>query len=274
MTRRGKSILASIAVLLVSGGLAAAVLSSRTIEGSIPGDAAVLSLASLEEGLLVGTGSGLYLSPDGKRWALSERFSLGPVVVKSVDDGALVARDESLYAARGLSSFDDLPGFRPNEASGQPGENIVAVASGDQGMIAVTRSGRVFLRLAGEPVRQLRATLPRGVHSVAVGAGKFFAGGLAMGVWVSEDQGASWQQVLATPVAAVEIETGEDQRVFLGTPGGLLVSDASRTWRFAELRTGIDALTHRGDEFFAVSDRLVYTSRGGDTGWRAISAAN
>lgn len=271
MTRRGKTLLLSLAVVLVSGGLAAAVLSSRTIEGSIPGSATILSLAAPPDGLLAGTEQGLYASPDGKRWARVPRFGTSRVVVKGETGGALLGQGDHLYATGGLASFQDLGGLRSDETDSDLG-SVAAVASGDQRTIAVTTTGRVFLRFEGLLIAPLEAVLPRGVLSVAAGGGKIYAGGLGIGLWLSEDDGVSWRQVLATPVASVEIDSNDESRVFLGTPGGLLVSDPEKTWRFTELRIQVDALAYGDGEFFAVSDRIVYRSRDGDSGWRAIPA--
>lgn len=261
MTRRGKILLLSTTLALVGGGLVAALVSSRRIEGAVPGNAPILSLAAVPDGFLVGTGRGLYRSPDGRRWGVVEAVS-GAVAVKGMEAGALVASGGSIYTASGISDLNKVA---------ELAERLVAVGGAPGKVVAATSAGGILLQ-EGSRFSSLPAAPPRGVLALASSGLDIYAAGVAIGLWVTSDAGRSWQQVLATPVTSIEKETVGAGRTFLGTPGGLLVSDPRVGWRFTSLRVAVNGLALRGQYVFAVSNRILYESSGGDTGWRAIPA--
>src|SRR2546421_59398 len=81
-------------------------------------------------------------------------------------------------------------------------------------------------------------------------------------------------RTFGTPSQAVLVDPSSPQRILLGTPGGLLVSEnGGLQWHQTEMRKDVHGLSQEGGRFFAVTtERLVYGSNDGTSGWTAFTA--
>jgi hypothetical protein len=252
--------LLAVILALFAGAFFAVILSERRLEGSIPGRAAVTSLAALKPGFLVATSEGLFAG-DGFRWAASARFR-GPVA--TAGGHPLVASGEGLFVAASLDRF-----VRTASIPEQP----VAVAALPDGAAVMGRSNDLYLTPDMAKVAVGDGPRPRGATALGVpGTGRLvFAAGPGTGVWRAELQDPlRWRQILRTSASAVLVE---DPRVLLGTPGGLLVSgNTGQSWEFTEFRQAVDGLAQFGGRYFLISERLIYSSPDGEAGWVGLES--
>lgn len=269
MARPRSLLLAAVLVALLSGAFVAALISSRQIEGGIPGGSPVLALAAIEPGFLAGTDGGLLVSPDGRSWSVPE-LPRGRSLVTAAGGAGVALVDGRLLRTEDLVTFQPVTG---EQLAG------TALAGLPEGSVYVWTGSRTVARApAGGPVERLPLgdAAPPDVLALAVapaGPAILYAGGIASGLHRSADSGASWTRLLATPVRAILIDPADPRRLLLGTPGGVLVSaDGGLSWEFTELRSRIEGLAEHGGRFFAVtSDRLVFASPDGVRAWEALA---
>lgn len=270
MTRRHRAIqwagvIVSVAFL---GGLVLALLSTRSISGSIPGSDSILSLAAIHQGFLVGLAQGVDESRDGVTWLPAVNVPKEPVQVVSDGVTSFVLAGGTLKATRDLTSFRTV-------ASGVSGTVIAAGGAGATQTVYLLNGGSVDrvvadgTRLApmpGPPVGE-----PLCMAVVQDNPLSLLVGGVP-GLWRTDAAGVTWQRILGTPAQAVLVDPDNPQRVLLGTPGGVLVSNnGGLQWRFTALRRDVHGLSAENGKFFAVTtERVVYGSDDGDTGWRAV----
>jgi len=97
--------------------------------------------------------------------------------------------------------------------------------------------------------------------------------GVIGGLWRTDDAGSTWQRILGTPSQAVLADPSNPQRILLGTPGGVLVSEnGGLQWHQTGMRQDVHGLSAENGKFFAVTrERVVYGSNDGVTGWTAFT---
>lgn len=250
----------------MAASLVAALFSLRSIEGAIPGRAAILGLATDGTAFLIGTANGAYTSPDGHTWSRLQSMD-GPTLVAGAEGGAVLLNGGKLFES------DDLRRLRP-----LPGEVTVAaaLAVSPSGVIYfATGSGRFFTTTKGGRPHEIEAEGgPDEVLALAAGAGSpppLLAGGLTSGLWRSEDGGTRWSRILGTPTRAAMLDRRTPGRGFIATAGGVLVSADGREWEFTDLRSPVESLAQTQDSYFALTaDRLVYRSPDG-LEWRPLT---
>ncbi|MDQ4149703.1 MAG: hypothetical protein M3164_06940 [Actinomycetota bacterium] len=263
MRRRWPAALIATLLLVLLGGFVATILTSRRIEGTVPGRAPVLGLAALDDGFLVGTGRGVLSSRDGKTWALVDRFGRGASLIADGREQAWVLSGGAVEVTQDLDAFEEI--YRPARG--------VAVAAAGGGFYAVQDPKRLLVIRGGQPTEMVVAPGPREIVAFAVrddDPESFLAGGLTSGLWRSEDGGRSWTRILETPVRAILHHPAGMGRIFIGTGGGILYSDDGLRWRFTDLRLRVEALAEAGGTLFALTgDRLLYESSDGMS-WRLV----
>lgn len=233
----------------------------------MPGSAPVLSLAVSERGFLAGTADGLWASPNGWEWVVHPRFSRGRVVVAGegglayAASAASVSRIETSRTARRLARSPVVPSaIAPDSRTAD-----VYLATGNGRFYRVVPAGAV------EAVEE-EGSAPEEVLALDESSGRLLAGGLVSGLWESTDSGRSWKRILKTSLTAILIDPEKPSRILIGTAGGILISeDSGSTWRFSEMRSPISGLSARRGDFFAIAERRVFRSAGGDRGWRVLS---
>lgn len=256
--------LAAVLLVALAISLGVALVSFRTIEGSVPGRGPVLGLAVTARSYLVGTSTGVFASDDGVRWSRLSEFSGGALVAQASGE-VLVLTGGDLYRGEGLSGLSVVASGLP-EATALAGDaSGRAWLSGEGQLLVVERDGSrrsVEYEQGPEGVVALSVTEENPV--------RLYAGGISSGLWVSQDGGHTWEQVLQTPVRAV---ASNGDRRFIGTAGGVLHSTPVQPWEFTDLRLSVEALARADGEFAAVTaDRLVYRSADGIE-WEAVAAA-
>lgn len=255
---------------LLSGSLLVATISSRTVAGAVPGKEPILAMASLDEGLLVGTAGGLFSSADGVRWSRVPGIS-GLSLVATTGQGAVVLAGGSLYEATDLSGVRKV-----REKMGA----ALAIADDLSGSTYIARTPkRIYVVSNQAQERTINVEQgPPEILALAAGPGNasgqpggLVAGGLTSGLWRSTDGGASFQKILGTPARAVLADARKRGRLLLATAGGVLVSADGRAWSFANLRIPVEAMSQNNTAYFGVGqDRLVYTSPDG-LRWRRLA---
>jgi hypothetical protein len=251
--------------VLFLGALILALLSTRRIQGSIPGSDSILSLAAIRQGFLVGTTGGLLESPDGRTWLAATNIPREPVFVASDGTTSYVLAGGVLKSTRDLRTFGTVAtGVTGTVIAPGPGGTIY-VAAGRT--ITRTGGGGRLAPLAAAPVPDVLAMAVVGDKpgSVLVGA----IGGL----WRTDDAGSTWQRILGTPSQAVLVDPSNPQRILLGTPGGVLLSEnGGLQWHQTGMRQDVHGLSAENGKFFAVTrERVVYGSNDGVTGWTAFT---
>lgn len=256
-------------MIVALGAFVAAFFSLRKLEGAIPGEAAILSLGVIEEGYLVGTADGLYRSSDAKTWSLVKGYSKGRVLVASNADKAFIHHDGLFFET------EDLKGFDGRFGAVQP---AIAIAVDDKGNIYLAEKANRFalIRTDGSLQTVQAVKGPREVLAIEGIPGEpvvVLAGGLTSGFWRSLGGDSPWTHILKTPTRAILADPNVEDRVFIGTAGGVLFSkDEGFKWAFTEMRLPVEALAELGGRYYAVTeDRLVYVSKDGLKDWRRVS---
>ncbi len=256
---------AGVSVLFL-GAIVLVILSSGRVQGSIPGSDSILSLAAIPPGFLVGTAGGVLQSPDGKTWLAATNIPREPVSVASDGTTSYVLAGGTLKSTRDLRTFGTL-------ATGVTG---TVIAPGPDGTVYVA-TGRSIDRAAsgGARLPPLPGAPAPGVFSMAVVGdqpGSVLVGAIG-GLWRTDDAGRTWERILGTPSQAVLVDPSNPQRILLGTPGGVLVSEnGGLQWHQTEMRKDVHGLSQAGGRFFAVTtERLVYGSNDGISGWTAFT---
>ena len=234
--------------VLFLGALILALLSTRRIQGSIPGSDSILSLAAIRQGFLVGTAGGLLESPDGRTWLAATNIPREPVSVASDGTTSYVLAGGILKSTRDLRTFGTVAtGVTGSLIAPGPGGTIYVAAG--RTITRVAGSGTALAPLAGPPLADLLAMAVARDRpgSVLIGA----VGGL----WRTDDAGSTWQRIL------------------LGSPGGVLLSvNGGLQWHQTAMRKDVHGLSAENGKFFAVTtERVVYGSNDGVTGWTALT---
>ena len=252
--------------VLFLGALILALLSTRRIQGSIPGSDSILALAAIRQGFLVGTAGGLLESPDGRTWLAATNIPREPVSVASDGTTSYVLAGGILKSTKDLRTFGTV-------ATGVTG---TVIAPGPGGAIYVA-AGRSITRIAGSgtPLPPLAgAPVPDVLTMAVVGerAGSVLVGAIG-GLWRTDDAGTTWQRILGTPTQAVLVDPSNPQRILLGSPGGVLLSvNGGLQWHQTGMRQDVHGLSAENGKFFAVTrDRVVYGSNDGVTSWTAFT---
>lgn len=276
MKRRWPLLLLAALLMLISIALAVTLLSTRSIEGAVPGKAPLLGLAVVQGQFLAASETGLYLSPDGKTWSKPRSFSKEAALLAGIGP-----KNAIVLSGRGLFRFDApgsfrllLPGPTDGTALGSSGGSAY-IARGINSILVIgppclsgvspdtecrhpESSGTLRLRRGPSEILALDAAPSNPVM--------FFAGGLRSGVWRSAAPELRWQKVLATATRAVLVDDLDPRRIYIGTAGGLLVSkDQGLSWSFTDLREPVEALAQWQDTLFALAgNRLVFRSSDGE----------
>jgi hypothetical protein len=251
--------------VLFLGALILALLSTRRIQGSIPGSDSILSLAAIRQGFLVGTAGGVFESRDGRTWLAATNIPREPVSVASDGTNSYVLAGRTLKSTMDLRTFGTV-------ATGVTGS---VVAPGPAGTIYVA-AGRTITRVAADGTRLAPlagAPVPQVLSMAVVGdkPGSVLVGAIG-GLWRTDDAGSTWQRILGTPTQAVLVDPSDPQRILLGSPGGVLLSvNGGLQWHQTAMRKDVHGLSAENGTFFAVTtERLIYGSNDGVTGWTAL----
>lgn len=258
MRRRWPLGLAALIGFLLLGSMIAAVVKGARVKGSVPGKAAILSLAATQDGFLIGTADGVLTSSDGSTWTAVDEFS-GESLVAGAGPGVALLSAGTLYRSADLENFtEDVPDLK----------GVTALTGTSDGTVHAAR-GREILRIGPdglqEPVEFEKG--PREILALAVGKGssnEMLGGDLSTGLWLSEDGGRSWERILETPIRAALVDRVEPGRRLIGTAGGVLWSTETEPWQFTDLRVAVEALAETEDGYLAItSDRLLFESSDG-----------
>jgi hypothetical protein len=244
--------------------LIAAFVSRRRGEGAVPSEAPILSLAASEKGFLAGTSDGLWVTREVIDWVRHPQFSSGRVVVTAEAGVAFAASRESI--AR-------IDTSRTSVQLARPGSTPSALAAAESGEIYfATGDGRFFRVAASGSVAETSAKdAPSEVLAMDEDGGTLYAGGLVSGLYRSNDLGESWTQILKTSLTAIVVDPDNGERILIGTPGGVLISeDSGASWGFTEMRSSISGLSAKGGAFFALGDRFLFRSEDGKRNWRSV----
>lgn len=258
--------LAAALAFLMAGSLVAALLSLRSMEGAIPGKAAILGFATDGRAFLIGTANRAYTSLDGRTWSAVQGLE-GPTLVAGGESGAVLLNGGRLYRSEDLRTLTLLPG--------EAGEAAALAAAPTGEIYLATGPGRFFRAAAnGKPQEIEGDPGPDEVLALAAGEGSpapLLAGGLTSGLWRSDDGGARWSRILGTPTRAAMLDRQVAGRGFIATAGGVLVSTDGRLWEFTDLRDAVEALAQAEGSYFAITaGRLVFQSADGRA-WRPLT---
>lgn len=280
MSRRGRLLVFAIGGLLL-GGLIAAVFTLRRPGGAVPTEAPVLGLAAVGDAFLVGTDAGFFASEDGVSWAMNPQLQGGRVLVASAEGLAATRSAEGgVSVTRRTPDLDDVDEVSDPAPLGtamaldREGVAYVAISDSVEPLFSVDPEGEVRLVYRGEEG-------PRDILSLAVVPApdrlRILAGGLVAGLWEldtrlpDDDAGTPprWRQLSEVGATAVSFDPEDPDHLFMGTPGGLLMSgNSGRSWGFTEMRSPILGITVREDRFYVLTDdRLLFGSDDGDSAW-------
>ncbi|MGH2707661.1 MAG: hypothetical protein ACRDJK_05155, partial [Actinomycetota bacterium] len=255
--RRASIVGLALLLALLAGAFIVVLVSERRPAGSVPGEASIISMAAIAEGLLVGSERGVATTADAARWTLAPlpgALRARRALVASSEQAAFVLVGEVLFLSEDLRTYQRLSDRR---FAG------TALTATPQGSVFIAGGGHLWRVDPGGAVEMLELgpSAPREILSLGAAPGRvFYAGGLLSGLWRSEDGGASWRRLLGTPNRTVLIDRRDARRILLGTPGGILISkDGGLSWRFTGMRHSVSGLAEREGEIFAVTaDRLLY----------------
>ncbi|CAN5835020.1 hypothetical protein BH23ACT12_BH23ACT12_10130 [soil metagenome] len=265
MRRRWPLGLAALLGVLLLGSMLVAVFKGVRVKGSVPGKGAILGLAAIGDGLVIGTADGVLTSADGSTWIVVDGFS-GESLAASAGADVFVLSSGNLYRSSDLENFtESVPDLG----------GVTALTAGSEGTVYAARPAEVLTIPPGGPPS------PRGfdrgppeILALAVGEGAstgMLAGDLSSGLWQSEDSGFTWSRILETPIRAVLLDRAEPGRRFIGTAGGVLWSTVTQPWQFTDLRVPVEALAQTPDGYLAITgDRLLFESADGLT-WKVRS---
>jgi hypothetical protein len=247
--------------LVLVGAFAVALIATRTIKGTVPGRAALLSLGVIDDGFLVGTAEGAYTSSDSVSWRLVKGFNHQRTLITSNGNLAVALSGTGLYKTSDLRSFDKV--F-------QTAQRGVALALDSKNNIYVAEDNRHLdlIKTDGSLQRVTATTGPQEVLALDAEAGDpalLFAGGLRSGLWRSFGGESGWRHVSRTPTTAIFVDPNNEDRVFIGTARGILVSkDKGLSWRSTSFHVPVVAMAeHRGRYFVLASNQSVYVSSNG-----------
>ncbi|HLJ07617.1 MAG TPA: hypothetical protein VKX24_03715, partial [Acidimicrobiia bacterium] len=118
---------------------------------------------------------------------------------------------------------------------------------------------------------------PTGIVALALSPANpqtVYLGGPVSGLWRTQDGGATWQLLDRIPAQALLVDPANPQEIFVGTVGGAFVStDGGQTWAPTSLRNDVNGLSAAGGRIYAVgSERLIYASTDGISGWSQVSS--
>jgi hypothetical protein len=281
--RRPLSLFILAALLLLLGTAAVVVIfGERRLEGSILGRAPIHSLAVADAGFFVGTDEGLLVSEDGLNWARHRKLPRGePMVVgagpfdpdRLANNVAFAVRGRLVYELEGSDALEARFGAGRGATALGISPNSLLIADSDGGVREVTAEGEGSKLGPGGP-RQIQA-----IDGSAQPQAYVVAGGIGSGLWRATGtlttESVVWVRLLETPVTAVVVDPRNPDRILIGTPGGILLSESrGESWRFTEFRGSVSGLSERAGEFFVVSDRLIYQSPDGDKEWAPLAATN
>lgn len=257
----------ALLAMLVSAAVLYAVYSSRTLRGAIPGKAPVLSLASIPAGFIVGTSKAAFSSADGKRWVLEPLLGKQRTVAAGNGVSVYAFSGGKIIATDDLENYRTVPGriSRPIAAAVSRQEEVMVAATA--GLYLLERGHARSIDLPGRLENPIAVAFTRQNNSLTV-----FAAGLTSGVWRQSGPAGKWLRVLRTPVRAVGLDQDRPDNVLVGTSAGVLIStNRGLSWRFTDMRIGVEAIAQRNGEWFAVSeDRLLFQSGDGATGWKSL----
>ncbi|HEU5002234.1 MAG TPA: hypothetical protein VFW71_05575 [Actinomycetota bacterium] len=254
-------------IILFVGALLFAILGSRGNADAVPGADPVASLAVIRAGYLVGTTGGLAVSPDGRTWSVAHLPA--ELVAVAANDGstAYVLAGGLVHTTTDLKTYTDV-------ASGATG---TVIAAHERGVVIVGQGNRVMRVGVDGIVEDLLPgrSEPSGLRALAASstdANTFLAGGPVSGLWETTDGATTWHQLLRTPIQAILMDVANPKRFFVGTDGGILVStDGGRSWTFTSFRLNTEGLAQDGGRIYAIaSDRVIYSSPDGVTGWAPV----
>jgi photosystem II stability/assembly factor-like uncharacterized protein len=258
-------LMAALLLTLVCA-LVVAIITSRSLVGAVPGKSPLLGLAATDDGFLVGTGRGAFVSRDGRNWSAVKALKRSRALVADGRNEGVVLAQEMVWLTRNLSTFS---------IRGRVGAAAALAVAPEGAVYVVRRDSRQVLRLSGDQTREVHFSRgPNEIVALApLGQRSVLAGGLTSGLWESKDEGITWRRLLETPIRAIMADPANLDRLFIATAGGILTSDdGGRRWSFTDMRFPVEALAESGGSFFAVSgDRMVYTSTDG-VRWARIDA--
>lgn len=271
MKRRWPRGLLALLAIVVAGAFVVALFSERRVEGSIPGDDPILSIAVTKVGYLVGTSKGAFSSPDATSWKPVKRFGRERTLLATRDEDVVTHSGRVLAVTKDLKEYD--PGFAGLLSA-------IAIAADPVGNIYLAEDPR-HISLVTKDGGLQRVRTGRGPKEIIAIAGipgdpvTLLAGGLTSGLWRSVDGGLKWTQILRTPTRALLVDSEDTKRIFLGTAGGVLVSrDGGLRWRLTEMNLSVEALSQFQGEIFAVTqERLVYSSATGTKNWNPLAVS-
>lgn len=283
--------LAAGLLLLISVAVLVTLLSARSLEGAVPGRAPLLGLAVTEYGYYVASETGLFFSSDAKSWSKPEMFSGRPVLVTGLEQqpegrpqaakpaGAMVLSGGRLLRVEGGARFSEFLSLSARVSAMASSAGSLYLAEGSKVIRVISEDCLIAsspdlecrrtglsdaLRLRGGPDEILT------LDAVPADPPLIFAGGLRAGVWRSSTPQVRWRRVLQTATRAIMVDDRDPKKIYLGTAGGLLVSqDQGLSWGFTGMRQAVEALAQAGGTLFALAgDRLIYQSSDGQV-WNA-----
>lgn len=263
MRKRWPRVLLAVTIAVVGGTFIAAVISQRRPADGIPGDAPILGLAAVTDGLLVATDEGLYISKDSEDWAFARDFGEGRVFTASATGRAVVRWRDGTGSK--VARFTDLSRFEPI-LDGLDLGTAVARGEGDEvfvitpdGLSRLTRDEAPrSIEVDGEGPRDPISLAFKPPNSLLVGA-------LVDGIWEIDLSSPRWRMVAPTPTKALIVDSSG--RFLVGTPGGLLWGNDDG-FGFTELRVAVEGIAEADGVFYAVtSDRVVFVSEDGVDDW-------
>lgn len=254
--------------LVMAGALVVALVTSRKLAGAIPGEAPILSMAAIEKGFVVGTAKGLYVSPDGKEWTKVKKYSGKRVLVVRAADRAVMMHNKILLETSDLVTYEPAYGVI---------QDGIAMAGDPEGNIYIAEDARHLVLIKSDDSLQ-RVTAIDGPREVITMGGipgdpvVILAGGLTSGFWRSLGGDRPWRQILKTPARSILVDRTKQDRILLGTAGGIFYSnDEGFKWSYSEMRLPVEALAeHQGIYYALTADRILYFSKTGISGWNRL----